>query len=128
GSYRLTYPLVAGPRYTRAEPGGVNPPGTPLELELGPDDRRPDRVEITVDADLGDGLAEVRSPTHELDVDRAPRDRRARISLASSEAPPDRDLELRFAVAGEEARATLFASPPIEGEDGTFAFALHPRA
>ncbi len=125
GAYQLTYPLRAGPRYERATGEGYNAAGTPLERELGPEDERPDRVEVVVEAETGDGVARITSPTHRLDVS-ARGDRVARAELEGP-AQPDQDLEVRVAVADDEPAAALVASPPSGSEPGYVAIALHPR-
>ncbi|MEC7523577.1 MAG: VIT domain-containing protein [Myxococcota bacterium] len=122
GSYRFVYPMVAGARY---QPEGGDADEAPTrQVVLAPGGERPDRVEVTIDADLGTELRGVRSPTHELEVDE--RGRAVHVALAEA-APPDRDLDVRFAVAGEAPTVSVLASPPADGERGHFSLALHPR-
>lgn len=122
GAYHFSFPLRAGPRYRRAGAGEINPPGTPLEEELGADDARPDTVRLTVDAELGTEIGELDAPHHEVDVARD--GSRARVSLA--ERPrPDADFTLRVGVGSERPEVALVASPPGTDE-GHFALALHP--
>lgn len=125
GSYRFVYPMVAGPRY-QPEGGeeGSAASGT-RQVVLAPGEERPDRVEVTIDADLGTPVHEVTSPTHEVDVTREG-DRRVRVALSEA-ARPDRDLDVRFEVAGDAPAVALLSSPP-EGESrGAFSLAIHPR-
>jgi Ca-activated chloride channel family protein len=120
GAYRFVYPMVAGPRY---EPEGEAGEGA-RQVVLAPGSERPDRVEVTIDADVGMALHDVTSPTHELRV-RREGEQRVHVALADA-ARPDRDLDVRFAVAGEAPAVGLLASPP-EGESaGHFSLALHP--
>ncbi|MGF1469183.1 MAG: VIT domain-containing protein [Sandaracinaceae bacterium] len=124
GSYRFVYPMVAGPRYA-ADAGGDDGEGDLRQVVLAPGAERPDRVEVSVDADLGVPLREVTSPTHELAVDR---DGPARVRVRlDAPAPPDRDLDLRFPVAGEAPAVSVLAHAPAEDEDGHFTLAVHPR-
>ncbi|MEZ4339512.1 MAG: PQQ-binding-like beta-propeller repeat protein [Sandaracinaceae bacterium] len=125
GAYQLTYPLRAGPRYERATGEGYNAAGTPLERELGPGDERPDDVQVVVEAETGDGVATLSSPTHRLDVSR----RGERLARAELEGPaqPDQDLQVRVEVADDEPAAALVASPPRGADPGYVAIALHPR-
>lgn len=124
GSYRFVYPMVAGPRYQpgEGEEGASN--GT-QQVVLAPGEERPDRVEVSIDADLGTELHEVASPTHEIQV-RRDGDRRVHVELASA-ARPDRDLDVRFEVAGEAPAVALLASPPEGEQAGHFSLAIHPR-
>jgi len=117
GSYRFVYPMVAGPRY---EPGedGVR------QVVLAPGDERPDRVAVRIEADLGTPVRGVRSPTHRIETERDG----PLVSVALQEAArPDRDLDVRFEVAGEAPTVSTVASPPADGQAGHVSFALHPR-
>ena len=126
GSYRFVYPMVAGPRYEPDHPDeeGAAAAGT-QQVVLTPGGERPDRVEVTIDANLGVSLGEVTSPTHRLDVRR---DSPESVHVTLSEtARPDRDLDVRFPVAGAAPTVAVLASPP-EGENaGHFSLSLHPR-
>ena len=125
GSYRFTYPLVAGPRYAPEQPeGGTAPAGDLHQVLLAPGGERPDRVDVTIDADLGTSVASIDSPTHALTVDRHDA-HVAHVTLAEA-ARADRDLEVRFHVAGAAPTVAIEASPPQNGNAGTFALALHP--
>lgn len=130
GAYRFTYPLVAGPRYVPDAPAeGDAPAEAPGEADLhqvvlAPGAERPDRVELSVEADLGTSVATIDSPTHALEVER--RDAHvAHVALAEA-ARPDRDLEIRFHVAGAAPTVAIEQSPPVDGSAGTFALAVHP--
>lgn len=120
GSYRFVYPMVAGPRYQPGEEGeGAR------QVVLAPGEERPDRVEVTIDADLGTPVHEVTSPTHAIEL-RRDGDRRVHVSLGEA-ARPDRDLDVRFEVAGDVPSVALLASPPEGDAAGHFSLALHPR-
>lgn len=122
GSYRFVYPLVAGPRFNEGE----GPTESSLrQVALAPGEQRPDRVDIRIDAGLGVGLRSVTSPTHSLKIEET----NGRQSVELDEAArPDRDFEVRFAVAGAAPTVGVTASAPQEAtsERGHFALALHP--
>lgn len=122
GSYRFVYPMVAGPRYSPDEEGASE---ETRQVVLAPGEERPDRVEIRIDADLGTPVHEVTSPTHEIELTRDG-DRRVHVELADA-ARPDRDLDVRFEVAGDAPAVALLASPPEGEQDGHFSLAIHPR-
>ncbi len=151
GSYRFVYPMVAGPRYqpnagqpnadqpnagqpnagqpnagqpNAGQPNAGDESGT-HQVVLAPGEERPDRVSVSIDADLGMPLHEVRSPTHSIQV-RRDGDRRVHVELGEA-ARPDRDLDVRFEVAGDAPAVSLLASPPEGDQAGNFAMAIHPR-
>ncbi len=124
GSYRFVYPMVAGPRYDAADTDGQQDANT-RQVVLTPGGERPDRVDVTIDADLGMIVAEVSSPTHEIDVDRRGQ-QSVHVELREG-ARPDRDLDVRFRVAGDAPTVSTLASPPEDRERGHFSLALHPR-
>jgi Ca-activated chloride channel family protein len=127
GSYRFTYPMVAGPRYA-PEPDGAESEsatsGAVRQVVLASGERE-DRVEVSIDADLGIATAEIASPTHAIDVTRQG-DRLARVTLREA-ARPDRDLEVRFRVAGAAPEVAAMTSAPADGGRGHLALAIHPR-
>ncbi|MCB9597223.1 MAG: PQQ-binding-like beta-propeller repeat protein [Sandaracinaceae bacterium] len=122
GSYRFVYPMVAGPRY---EGGGEGAAANGVrQVVLTPGGQRPDRVEVSIDADFGVAVADVRSPTHEIGVTHEG----DRVHVALTEgARPDRDLDVRFQVAGEAPAVSVLGSPPQGEARGHFSLALHPR-
>lgn len=134
GSYRFTYPMVAGPRYVppserggsgaREPASGGGEAGAVHQVVLA-DGERPDRVDLAIEADLGVAVAGIESPTHPIDVTRT-NDQRARIALHEP-ARPDRDLEVRFRVAGQAPTIAAITSAPAGGEAGHLALSIHPR-
>ncbi len=125
GSYRFVFPMVAGPRYTPqdSEPE-PSENGDVSQVLLAPGGERPDRVEFAIEIDAGTTIGDVTSPTHDVTVahtDAA----HARITLA--EAVPDRDLDVRWEVAGGAPSLATHASAPTSGQDGFVTLALHPQ-
>ncbi|MDQ3036841.1 MAG: PQQ-binding-like beta-propeller repeat protein, partial [Myxococcota bacterium] len=125
GSYRFVYPMVAGPRYQPVAEAGAPAPDAVHQVVLAPAGERPDRATVTIDADLGVAVSEITSPTHALEVART-NDRGARVTLREA-ARPDRDLDVRFHVAGAAPTVSVMASAPEGGEDGHLALSIHPR-
>lgn len=119
GSYRFVYPMVAGARY---QPDQASDEGTAQTVLA--DGERNDRVRVSIDADLGTEVRAVRSPTHGIDVSQ--HDGHHRVAL-SEPARPDRDLDVRFEVAGEAPTVAVLASPPEVDVAGNFSLAIHPR-
>ena len=91
GRYTLSLPLCITPRYTpgmNTDTGTVNP-GTPEQVSA-----TRQQVAIEVDLNPGFALASVRSLYHA--VTQSATASGERITLASSEAPADRDFELTW--------------------------------
>ncbi|MCA9608800.1 MAG: PQQ-binding-like beta-propeller repeat protein [Myxococcales bacterium] len=124
GSYRFVYPMVAGPRYDGGDGEGGGGASAPRQVVLAPGGQRPDRVEVSIDADFGVDVGEPTSPTHEIGVERD--GRRVHVALQEG-ARPDRDLDVRFPVAGEAPAVSVLGSPPEGEARGHFSLAIHPR-
>ncbi|MFK7986990.1 MAG: PQQ-binding-like beta-propeller repeat protein [Sandaracinaceae bacterium] len=120
GSYRFVYPMVAGPRYQPDD----DAEGAVRQVVLAPGGERPDRVEVTISADLGTEVHSVESPTHAITERR--QDDRVLVALAEG-ARPNRDLDVRFVIAGEAPTVAALTSAPEGDAPGHLALALHPR-
>ncbi|MCB9598624.1 MAG: TonB family protein [Sandaracinaceae bacterium] len=120
GSYRFGFPMVAGPQYAPTA-GEANEDGsTPIAVGGA----REDRVTVSIDAALGGSLREVSSPTHSVEVERRG-ERAAHVSLV--ETAPDHDLEVRFAVAGDEPSVSVLANARADRDTGYLSLLVHPR-
>jgi len=98
GVYRLTFPLVVGPRYI---PGGsvadaarITPP------VLAPGTRSGHDVEISVTIDAGVPLTNLLSPSHQTVV-KTTGARGATVALAADDAIPKKDFLLRWSVSSD---------------------------
>jgi Ca-activated chloride channel homolog len=136
GAYTFVFPMVVGPRFIPgASPAGDSSLGrnaptaqvpdadriTPPALKPG--ERSGHDISVSVDIDAGVPLGEITCRSHDVDVDRTGNST-ARVTLSPQDAIPDRDLVLRYRVAGEDARAAVLTNP--DGDGGTFALVLHP--
>ncbi len=122
GVYRLTFPLVVGPRYI---PGGsvadaarITPPA------LAPNTRSGHDVEIAVTIDAGVPLTKLESPSHRTRVLKTSA-RGATVRLADDDAIPNRDFLLRWSVASERPALGLLAHR--DGLDGFFTLLVQPK-
>ncbi len=122
GQYRFVFPMVAGPRYTPASAEDDPPTAAPVAAATG---ERRDRVHVEIEAELGGALRDVSSPTHEIVVER-PSSSTASVRLRE-DAVPDRDLDVRFAVGGDEPELSLLTSPPEGEEQGFLTLLVHPK-
>jgi Ca-activated chloride channel family protein len=122
GLYRLTFPLVVGPRYI---PGGsvadaarITPPALMYGTRSGHD------VEISVTIDAGVALTKLESPSHRTVVKKTGA-RHAVVDLAPDDAIPNKDFLLRWSVSSEKPAVGLLAHR--DGLDGFFTLLVQPK-
>jgi Ca-activated chloride channel family protein len=123
GLYRLTFPLVVGPRYI---PGGGRVPDAariapPL---LAPGTRSGHDVEIAVSIDAGVPLTAIESESHRVVVEKSGATG-ARVRLAPDDAIPNKDFLLRWSVSAERPAVGLLAHR--DGTDGFFTLLVQPK-
>ncbi|MBW4616883.1 MAG: after-VIT domain-containing protein [Desmonostoc vinosum HA7617-LM4] len=132
GNYEFVFPMVVGPRYI---------PGTPIDGS-GDTDRVPDAsritppvisegvptlrsrhdIHVTVEIDAGMPIAQVRSPSHQLEI--AHIDGIVQVKLAQADTIPNKDLILRYQVSTQETQSTALTQADDLG--GHFAVYLIP--
>lgn len=129
GNYEFVFPMVVGPRYI---------PGTPID-NSGDTDRVPDAARIsppimpsgmrsgqdigvTVEIDAGSIVSNVSSTSHQLRIDRE--GQIVRVKLGREDTIPNKDLVLRYQVAGANTQATILDRSDERG--GHFAVYLIP--
>ena len=129
GDYEFVFPMVVAPRYSSGTPEGVsklmggaalassiNPPILPEGTRSGHD------IDVTLEIDAGVEISEVRSPTHDLSVQES--SSTMRVKLTNSETIPNKDLIIRYQVAGAATQATVLTQSGEQG--GHFATYLIP--
>jgi len=111
------------PSLAREEQGGVNsdadrvnPPVLPPGTISG------HNIAVKVEIDAGVAIGDVRSTSHQITTDRS--GNIVRVQLANSDTIPNKDLILRYRVAGENTRATILTQSDKRG--GHFATYLIP--
>ena len=122
GAYSFAFPMVVGPRYN---PAGTTGQATEVTY-LAPGETSKHRLSLTVDLDAGVPLGKVVSDSHAIDMKELPGGAR-RITLKDGETRPNKDLVLRYQVAGEAVRPALFVHKDASGT-GTFTLVLEPPA
>ncbi|MDQ3918928.1 MAG: VIT and VWA domain-containing protein [Acidobacteriota bacterium] len=137
GTYEFSFPTVVGPRYVPGAPTGAPPQGGG---RLSDTDRVPDgsrispRVmpegmraghDISIDVALDAGLpvGELKSVSHEIEIER-PSPTAARVRLKDSAAIPNKDFVLRYDVAGRKIEDALLTHRDSRG--GYFTLILQP--
>ena len=122
GVYRLTFPLVVGPRYipggSTADAARIAPPILPPGTRSGHD------IELAVTIDAGVPLTHLESPSHKTVV-KTTGTRGATVGLADGDAIPNKDFLLRWSVSSEKPALGLLAHR--DGVDGFFTLLVQPK-
>ncbi|WP_445302263.1 VIT domain-containing protein [Microcoleus sp. F4-D5] len=135
GDYEFVFPMVVGPRYisgnstppnppsTRGGQGGVNADADRINPPVLPPGRRSGHnIAVSVEIDAGVAIGDVRSTSHQITTHRS--GNIVQVQLANSDTIPNKDLILRYRVAGENTRATILTQSDKRG--GHFATYLIP--
>ncbi|MEG4023432.1 VIT domain-containing protein [Microcoleus sp. S13C4] len=132
GDYEFVFPMVVGPRYIS---GNLTPPNPPLlsggdssgadrinPPVLPPGTRSGHNITVSVEIDAGVAIGDVRSTSHQITTHRS--GNIVQVQLANLDTIPNKDLILRYRVAGENTRATILTQSDKRG--GHFATYLIP--
>jgi Ca-activated chloride channel family protein len=137
GTYEFSFPTVVGPRYIPGTPTDAPPQGGG---RLPDTDRVPDAsrisppvarqgtraghdISIEVSLDAGLPIEELKSVSHEVEVERS-EPARARVRLKDLSAIPNKDFVLRYDVAGRKIGDALLTHRGARG--GYFTLILQP--
>ena len=111
------------PSEARGGQGGVNTDADRINPPvLPPGTRSGHNIAVSVEIDAGVAIGDVRSTSHQITTDRS--GNIVRVQLANSDTIPNKDLILRYRVAGENTRATILTQSDKRG--GHFATYLIP--
>jgi Ca-activated chloride channel family protein len=108
--------LRGGQGGVNTEADRINPPVLP------PGTRSGHNIAVSVEIDAGVAIGDVRSTSHQITTDRS--GNIVRVQLANSDTIPNKDLILRYRVAGGNTRATILTQSDKRG--GHFATYLIP--
>jgi len=143
GSYEFVFPMVVGSRYisgTTIDENTVGGGSAPAPMTLNKDtDLVPDAsrlnapilppgtrsghdINVTVDIEAGVEIKDVHSPSHQIQLER--QDQRMRVTLSRRDTIPNKDLILRYQVAGDRTQTTVLSQTDNRG--GHFAVYLIP--
>ncbi len=123
GEYQFVFPMVVAPRYMANKQlslagyttAKLNPPILPAE-------RSGQDISVTVEIDAGVPIYRLESPTHQVAVQQT--SSRLLVKLAKEDTIPNKDLILRYQVAGAKTQATVLTQSDDRG--GHFATYLIP--
>ncbi len=141
GSYQFVYPMVVGPRYIPGTPDGKPTDGgrapntdqVPDASRITPPIRKPGSrsghdVTMEVTLDPGVEIRALRSPTHEITIDRdyevSPT--AVVVRIPPGDRIPNKDFVLRYQVASDAPRLAMVAEAAGEGPGGYFSLAFEP--
>ena len=117
--YEFVFPLVVAPRYTggtsHSDAAAITPPTLP-PTRSGHD------IGVTVEIEAGVPVQNVYSPSHQIHTSQD--GRILRVQLDNGDTIPNKDLIVRYQVAGIETQSTVLASADERG--GHFATYLIP--
>jgi Ca-activated chloride channel homolog len=114
GTFELRFPMVAAPRYVP----GVSTAPTPPVVAAG---AALNLVALAVELDAGFPLAELDSPSHPLEVEKAG-ETGYQVRPRGGPVPADRDFVLRWRPAvGQAPRAAVFTE---QRDDGVYALVM----
>lgn len=143
GNYEFVFPMVVGPRYipgTTIEENAIGGGSAAAPMTLNQDtDLVPDAsrlnapilppgtrsrhdINVTVEIDAGVEIRDVRSPSHQIQVTH--QEKTVQVKLAGGDTIPNKDLILRYQVAGDRTQATVLTQADEKG--GHFAVYLIP--
>jgi Ca-activated chloride channel family protein len=133
GVFEFVFPMVVGPRYNppgstdgvgAVAAGKAGASGQKTEVSyLPPDTVSSHDIALEVDVDAGLPIAELKSPTHVVDV-KALSPSRSVVTLGANDRHPNKDFVLRWKAAGAGVRAALATHRDETG--GYFTMYLHP--
>ncbi len=135
GSYEFVFPMVVGPRYVGGAPTGRQGGGSSPDTTRVPDasritpqvaargTRAGHDISVEVALDAGVPLDELKSNSHQVDVER-PSNSRAVVKLKNQETIPNKDFVLRYDVAGRKVEDALLMHRSARG--GFFTLILQP--
>src|SRR5207249_8395432 len=92
---------------------------------LGSGERSGHDISLTVEIDAGVPIRDLRSPSHQIEVERDG-ERRAQVRLDENDAIPNKDFILRYDVAGELPEIGVLTHR--DQGDGFFSLVLQPKA
>ena len=142
GSYEFVFPMVVGPRYIPGQATGHQGGGWAPDTNRVPDashitpwvagkgTRAGHDISLELALDAGVAIQELRSKTHDIDVDRKSPSR-VTVRLRDEATIPNRDFILKYDVAGAQI-ADAILTTPAQGRSkpagGYFTMILQPPA
>jgi len=130
GNYEFVFPMVVGPRYipgNQINPSSNDTDRVPDASRITPPVLRPGTrsghdINVTVEIDAGVPISEVNSTSHKITTSR--QSNIVKVQLVDEDTIPNKDLILRYRIAGNNTQATVLTQSDEKG--GHFAVYLIP--
>jgi Ca-activated chloride channel family protein len=142
GSYEFVFPMVVGPRYIPGQPTRYQGSGWAPDTNRVPDashitpwvaakgTRAGHDISLALALDAGVPIQDMRSKTHDIDVDRKSPSR-ITVRLRDEATIPNKDFILKYDVAGAQVADAILSTPsPARSKPagGYFTMILQPPA
>jgi Ca-activated chloride channel homolog len=142
GSYEFVFPMVVGPRYIPGQATGHQGGGWAPDTNRVPDashitpwvagkgTRAGHDISLELALDAGVAIQELRSKTHDIDVDRKSPSR-VTVRLRDEATIPNKDFILKYDVAGAQIADAILTTPApgrAKPAGGYFTMILQPPA
>jgi Ca-activated chloride channel family protein len=142
GAYEFVFPMVVGPRYIPGQPAGYQGTGWAPDTNRVPDasritpwvaakgTRAGHDISLELALDAGVPIQDLRSKTHDIDIDRKSPSR-VSVRLRDEAAIPNKDFILKYDVAGAQVADAILTTPsPARSKPagGYFTMILQPPA
>jgi Ca-activated chloride channel homolog len=142
GSYEFVFPMVVGPRYIPGQPTGYQGSGWARDTNRVPDasritpwvaakgTRAGHDISLEIALDAGVPIQDMRSKTHEIDVNRKGPSR-ATVRLRDEATIANKDFILKYDVAGAQVADAILTTPApgrSKPAGGYFTMTLQPPA
>ncbi|GAB4539472.1 MAG: hypothetical protein Tsb0014_29910 [Pleurocapsa sp.] len=122
-NYEFAFPLVVAPRYEGGNTSkNFNPFSAPAWASEVPETRSGRDIDAAVEIDAGVAISGVKSPSHAIAIQNT--NSTTQVALANQDVIPNRDLILRYQIAGADTQATVLTQSNQQG--GHFATYLIP--
>lgn len=129
GNYEFVFPMVVGPRFipgnlidNSGDTDQVPDASQITPLIIPPDTRSGHDIGVTIEIAAGLAISNIRSTSHQLSIEH--QGQIVRVKLTESDTIPNKDLILRYQVAGDNTQATVLTQADERG--GHFAIYLIP--
>lgn len=130
GNYEFVFPMVVGPRYipgNQINPSSNDTDRVPDASRITPPVLRPGTrsghdINVSVEIDAGVPISEVTSTSHKITTSR--QSNIVKVQLTKEDNIPNKDLILRYRIAGNNTQATVLTQSDEKG--GHFAVYLIP--
>jgi Ca-activated chloride channel family protein len=123
GNYEFVFPMVVALRYNDSQTGSGNiPDAAQISLPTLAQSTSGQNIGVTVEIEAGVPIQNLSSPSHKIHTTQD--GRTLRVELDKQDAIPNKDLILRYQVAGKETQTTVLSQADERG--GHFATYLIP--